>query len=464
MNNTKIENETKTRDNRKEMKKARRHKALYNVMMVAVHALGVGAIVGLSVALYFSQDKIEMQAKYQNQMESVYAKAYYNLLDGVNDVDTTMAKLSVANSEEKQEALLYEIWCASTLIEEYLATFENQDEGVRTAVKFVNQLGDYSLYLAGKLSRGESLDDNDRETLRKMRPMADALKESLKKVGTDLDRGKLFLEEDGVLESFASAFSTFSEPDFNYPEMIYDGPFSDALETRVAKGLEGQKEITEEEGAAIITKLFDGATEINHIGRFEGHIPTENYSFTYDGHPAYVQLSVRGGKVVNYTLSSTTEEGDTAVSEAGQIAIDFAKKLGFQNMQVVWSATAHGHTYVNLAPVVEGIILYPDLVKVKIDGDKVVGFDSAHHAYNHRDRHLPKPAIGEDEARKNLSVTPVRSGRLALIPDGGEKETLCYEYECEAEGTYFIYIDALTGAETEILYVIDDVDMGESMM
>ena len=461
--NKSIENETKTRDNRKEMKKARRHRTLRNVMLVAVHALGVGAIVGLSVALYFSQDKIEMQAKYQNQMESVYAKAYYNLLDGVNDVDTTMAKLSVAKSEEKQEALLYEIWCASTLIEEYLATFENQDEGVRTAVKFVNQLGDYSLYLAGKLSRGESLDDNDRETLRKMRPMADALKESLKKVGTDLDGGKLFLEEDGVLESFASAFSTFSEPDFNYPEMIYDGPFSDALETRVAKGLEGQKEITEEEGEEIITKLFDGATDINHIGRFEGHIPTENYSFTHNGHPAYVQLSVRGGKVVNYTLS-TTEEGDTAVSEAGQIAIDFAEKLGFQNMQVVWSATAHGHTYVNLAPVVEGIILYPDLVKVKIDGDKVVGFDSAHHAYNHRDRHLPKPAIGEDEARKNLSVTPVRSGRLALIPDGGEKETLCYEYECEAEGTYFIYIDALTGAETEILYVIDDVDMGESMM
>ena len=462
--NKSIENETKTRDNRKEMKKARRHRTLRNIMMVVVHALGVGAIVGLSVALYFSQDKIEMQAKYQNQMESVYAKAYYNLLDGVNDVDTTMAKLSVAKSEEKQEALLYEIWCASTLIEEYLATFENQDEGVRTAVKFVNQLGDYSLYLAGKLSRGESLDDNDRETLRKMRPMADALKESLKKVGTDLDGGKLFLEEDGVLESFASAFSTFSEPDFNYPEMIYDGPFSDALETRVAKGLEGQKEITAEEGAAIISKLFDGATDINHIGRFEGHIPTENYSFTYAGHPAYVQLSLRGGKVVNYTLSSTTEEGDTAVSEAGQIAIDFAEKLGFRNMQVVWSATAHGHTYVNLAPVVEGIILYPDLVKVKIDGDKVVGFDSAHHAYNHRDRHLPKPAIGEDEARKNLSVTPVRSGRLALIPDGGEKETLCYEYECEAEGTYFIYIDALTGAETEILYVIDDVDMGESMM
>ena len=72
MNKNKAENETKTpRDNRKEMKKARRHRTLRNIMMVVVHALGVGAIVGLSVALYFSQDKIEMQAKYQNQMESV---------------------------------------------------------------------------------------------------------------------------------------------------------------------------------------------------------------------------------------------------------------------------------------------------------------------------------------------------------------------------------------------------------
>jgi hypothetical protein len=229
----------------------KRHKGWYTAFMAVVHALGVGAIVGLSVALYFSQDKIEMQVKYQNQMESVYARAYYNLLDGVNDIDTTMAKLTVAKSREKQEALLYEVWCASTLAEEYLATFENQDEGVRTAVKFVNQLGDYSLYLAGKLSKGEGLSEEDRLTLKKMKPLADALKESLKKVSTDLDQGKMFLEDNGVIDNFASAFSAFSEPDFDYPEMIYDGPFSDSLETITARGLDGE-EITYEQGEQII--------------------------------------------------------------------------------------------------------------------------------------------------------------------------------------------------------------------
>jgi germination protein YpeB len=307
----------------------KRHKGLYTAFMAVVHALGVGAIVGLSVALYFSQDKIEMQVKYQNQMESVYARAYYNLLDGVNDIDTTMAKLTVAKSREKQEALLYEVWCASTLAEEYLATFENQDEGVRTAVRFVNQLGDYSLYLAGKLSKGEGLSEEDRLTLKKMKPLADALKESLKKVSTDLDQGKMFLEDNGVIDNFASAFSAFSEPDFDYPEMIYDGPFSDSLETLTARGLDGE-EITYEQGEQIIKNLFDGVSEVNYIGRFDGRIPTENYSFVQDGKQGYIQLSVRGGRVVNYTLATDSydvgEEGG-----AGGVALEFAKKLGYQN-------------------------------------------------------------------------------------------------------------------------------------
>ena len=37
---------------------------------------------------------------------------------------------------------------------------------------------------------------------------------------------------------------------------------------------------------------------------------------------------------------------------------------------------------------------------------------------------------------------------------------LTYEYECEQGGTYFVYIDALTGDEVNILYVIDSEEQG----
>ena len=454
-------------DNSREKQSRPKRNWVYGICMAIIHALGVGAIVGLSVALHFSQEKLASQVTYQNQMESVYARAYYSLLDGVNDMDTTLAKLTIAKSREKQESLLYDIWCASTLAEEYLATFGNSDEGVRTAVKYINQLGDYSLHLADKLSRGEQLTEKDRATLEKMRPMAGMLKESLQKINGDLNEGKLFMEDNGILKEFSKAFSSFSEPDFNYPQMIYDGPFSDGLETASAKGLEGLEDIDQKKGEKIIGELFDGVSEIEYIGRFDGRIPTENYSFKINGKTAFVQLSTKGGKVINFSLAET-KDGDNEISKnAGEKAVAFAKQMGYKNMQVVWSATAHGHTYINLAPVEEGIILYPDLVKVKIDNEsgEIIGFDSAHHAYNHRKRNLEKPAIAESDARNNLSIKPIAEGRLALIPEGGgQKETLCYEYQCESEGTYFVYIDALTGAETEILYVIDDTDQGQSLM
>ena len=170
--------------------------------------------------------------------------------------------------------------------------------------------------------------------------------------------------------------------------------------------------------------------------------------------------------MVNYTLSATSESDAGVVKNAGEKAVAFAKKLGYENLQVVWTATSHGHTYINLAPIVDGIILYPDLVKVKIDDESglITGFDSTHHAYNHRKRVFEKPTIAEDKARENLSYEPIAVGKLALIPEGGQKETLCYEYQCDHDGTYFIYIDAMTGAETEILYVIDDVNEGQSLI
>ena len=188
------------KDNSREKQSRPKRNWVYGICMAIIHALGVGAIVGLSVALHFSQEKLASQVTYQNQMESVYARAYYSLLDGVNDMDTTLAKLTIAKSREKQESLLYDIWCASTLAEEYLATFGNSDEGVRTAVKYINQLGDYSLHLADKLSRGEQLTEKDRATLEKMRPMAGMLKESLQKINGDLNEGKLFMEDNGILK------------------------------------------------------------------------------------------------------------------------------------------------------------------------------------------------------------------------------------------------------------------------
>lgn len=465
-NNSKFEiEETTSATGQSTQKKHKKNKTAKIVTVAVIQALGVGAIVGLSVALYYSQDKIESQENYQNELESVYSRAYYDLTDAADDIDITMAKLAVASTPAKQRELLYDLWKTATLAENHLGTFQGNDEGTLAASKFVNQLGDYSLYLAGKISKGEAVTPEEKALLTKLKPATATLKNALKTAGDGLNEGKLFVGNEGVLSNFAEPFSVFVEPDVEYPEMIYDGPFSDALENKGAEALQNLPIIDENKGAELLKTYLPNAKDVSFVGKCEGRIPTLDYTLTIDGNSSWAQLSQKGGKLINF--NSMYEDGQTAATQkdAGAAAVEFAKKLGYGELQVVWSASANGQRFFNLAPVQEGVIIYPDLIKVKTDAESgtILGFDSSHHAYNHKPRILPKPTISESEARKQVTLDGVGEGRLSLIPKKGSSEVLAYEFEGESNGTYFVYIDAVTGEEADILYVVD-TDNGTLLM
>ena len=117
----------------------------------------VSAIVGLSVALYFSQQTVATHEAYQKQMDAVHFRAYYDLLDGANDLGINLRKIGVSNSPKMQQDLLYEVWNVAGLAEDDLSSFEAQSDGVMNARKFVNQLGDFSHTLALKISRRKTV-------------------------------------------------------------------------------------------------------------------------------------------------------------------------------------------------------------------------------------------------------------------------------------------------------------------
>lgn len=426
--------------------------------------LCASAIVGLSVALYYAQQNIETHETYQRQMDAVYSRAYYDLMDGASDLGITLRKIGVSNSKEMQQSLLYEVWNVAQLAEDNLGMFESQDDGILQAQKFVNQLGDYSHTLALRMADGKSLSVDERQKLLQFGEMADVYKRALESVGEGVDSEKMFMEEGGALENFLSAFSAFTEPSFEYPEMIYDGPFSSALENRQTLGLTG-KEITREEAQKKMGKYFKGygASNIEFIGDGEGNIPTYNFSLNLKGENAFVQLSKKGGMLISLNASQTANSvsKNEASATCQQTAIEFAKNVGFDNMQVVWSSSSNGVCVINLAPLQDGVILYPDLVKVKVaeQSQAVLGFDSTHYAYNHKQREIATPGINQEMAKMNLSLQTEDEGRLALIPLRETREVLAYEFECESNGTYYVYIDAMSGEEVNILYVIED-DLG----
>lgn len=455
--------------NEKKSKKRTRSKVVKTAVLGTVLGLCASAIVGLSVALYYAHRTIGAHETYQRQMNAVYSRAYYDLLDGASDLGISLRKICVSNSPKMQQSLLYEVWGCAQLAEDNLGMFESQDDGILKAQKFVNQLGDYTHALALRIAEGKSLTAEDRQTLAKLGDIADVYKSALHKAGNGLENGGVFVGDNGVLDSFTSAFEAFSEPSFNYPEMIYDGPFSSALENRNTYGLNGD-EINENKGIAIVKGIFEkyNPQNIKFVGEADGDIIALNYTFETMGESAFVQLSKKGGMLVLFSLSPKQER--TAIKQEAsksciETALAFARKSGFEDMQTVWSSSSDGECVVNLAPVENGAVLYPDLIKVKVreDENMVIGFDASHYAFNHRQRGVQSPIITSEEAMQNLSLTPVSEGRLALIPLRETREVLTYEFECEQDGTYYVYIDANTGEEVNILYVIED-DMGARTM
>lgn len=440
-------------------------KAVKIAVLSTIMGLFSCAIVGLSVALYYAQSSLNSHLSYQRQMDAIYQRAYYDLLDGASDLGINLRKISVSNSKAMQQSLLYDVWSACELAGGNLATFKSNDDGVLRAQKFVNQLGDYSHTLALQLAGGKQLCKEDRERLYKMGEIADVFQQSLESVQKNLDEANLNLSDDGALDVFVKSFSAFTEPSFNYPEMIYDGPFSSALENRQVKGLHGEN-LTAEQGAIALKKRLASLNpqSVRFSCEGEGNIKTLDYIVQTDDGSAYVQIAKQGGMLVS--LNSNGEAQRASVIEAHDTcqsrALAFAEAVGFEDMQVVWSSSSEGECVVNLAPVQDGVILYPDLVKVKVrEGDLfVTGFDASHYAFNHCARTLATPTISLAQATQAVSVPPVREGRLALIPLRETIELLTYEFECQQNGTYYIYIDARTGEECNILYVIDD-DMGQ---
>ena len=113
--------------------------------------------------------------------------------------------------------------------------------------------------------------------------------------------------------------------------------------------------------------------------------------------------------------------------------------------------------FINYAPLVDGIIYYPDLIKLKIasDNGNILGLEARNYAFNHTTRTLPTPALSSAEAQKKLSVSDgATGGKLCLIPYKTNAEKLAYEFIVTTNGTYYIYVDAVSGEEINILYVV----------
>ncbi|MBP5404448.1 MAG: germination protein YpeB [Clostridia bacterium] len=421
----------------------------------------------LILALFVAKYAVERaraedaEMRYKTATENVYRKSYYSLTYNMDGLDGALTKLSVARSAPLRQEYLSEVSTYSTAAAENLSNLAEKDAENSKLLKFINQTGDYAKYLDEKLARGGTLSEEDSSRLLEISAIVRKMKGSLGEIAGKVEEGEFidFLQDDE--SDFSSMIRSFENDDVAYPSMIYDGPFSDSMTEREAKAL-GAEEINEAQ-ASVLAKTLLPHSEIAEVTVKEG---CKNVFETYDcelkteSGVAYVTLSKRGGFPVSMNAPREEEsEVRLTAKDAEAIAEGYVASLGLDSMKAVWASLYENVYFINLAYVTRDVIVYPDLIKVKVDASKgeVVGMESLNYIFNHKERNIPIPVLKEDEARSALSEDiEVESLRLALVPTKGDGEMLTYEaYGRKGDDRYFVYIDAASGAEVKIMRVLD---------
>ena len=114
---------------------------------------------------------------------------------------------------------------------------------------------------------------------------------------------------------------------------------------------------------------------------------------------------------------------------------------------------------VNYAYEQDGVVVYPDLIKVKIalDNGEIVGFESKGYIMNHTERDIPEPKLTEEQVRANFTgKRDLSTVGLAIIPHEFRYRNLCYELKGKLnDRDFLVYINAETGKEEKVLIIIN---------
>lgn len=436
-------------------------------IVAAIVLIGTIATLGTFLGLYVRKD-----GKWRSQTENIYRSSYYTLTDSLLNMENNLAKMRVARTDSMQQQLLIQTALNARTAQACLSALSEDGHDLTPLMKFANQTGDYAQYCAHKISMGDSIDDMEYRVLDQMYELAYRLNVSLGQIGAQADEnGQNFVADVGkVGQILTDALGDLADGGIEYPSLIYDGPFSDALEKREPIALKGQ-EYDAEEAKQFVERALGGKKmqSCELLSECSSGFDSYLYAFTAeDGAQGSAEITKIGGIVVMWDSSVTVDDPTYSEEEGVQLAAQYLKACGMEHMSAVWSSVRGSVLYVNFCYQTGDVICYPDMVKVKVSlqTGEVVGYEALNYIYNHNEkRDFVRPALTPQQAQTTDCGSMEVSGvRLALIPTAGGGERLTYELSGTLENTmFFVYVDADTGRQVKILQVIDS-DEGKLLM
>lgn len=428
------------------------------------------AVVVLGVFAYGSYRRAEM-ADYAAALN--FQHAFAELCTGLSGMDTALQKSVYVRGAELESAVCAEIFSKAMTAQMALGVLPFSTQELEQTAGFISRVGDYAFAMTRQASAG-GLTDEQREALRSLSDTASLLSQNVLQLQADIAGGALDIGslvqaeaqldavEDSALPQTLGQGMRLMESEFpETPSLIYDGPFSSHLERQSPKMLEGRSRISQTEGRSLAADFLGTAVgRVYPNGACEGDMPAWYYSARVQDNEFTIAVSKQGGEVIGFVGSRLPADGSISAEQCIENARRFLERRGYSGMTESYYIRQGNIITVNFAFEQDGVICYPDLVKVGVAADTggICSFEARGYLNCHTARELPAASVSAEQAAE--SVAPeleITSSRLALIPTNSE-EKLCYEFVCRAqdERGYIVYVNAESGRQEKLLILLED--------
>ena len=238
------------------------------------------------------------------------------------------------------------------------------------------QVGEYAVSLSDRAADGETFTEEELNTLKQLESYANEFHQEVLAAQDAVQTGSLNLLEgsnelteanaEAEAISFTDGFEELEQSLAGCPSLVYDGPFSDHLLQQTPRMTEHAQEVSVEEAQKKAAEACGVSEEELEAGSDElSTMPC--YCFQSDD--GYAAVTKNGGYLCYFMKYRELGNQTLSVEECNKAAKEYLDTIGISDVRDTYYEIHEGQIILNFAHDEDGVLCYPDLVKVTIAMD-----------------------------------------------------------------------------------------------
>lgn len=401
--------------------------------------------------------------RYTTRIDAQSTKAFYEAVDSVARLDSSLKRISLATDETMQTSILMQIYSDAQAAETALSVLPVELDSLGSLAHHINLIGDYAYAVSGVTGKGETLPEEICKQLSSFAEIAsdlteqliilrqavmdqavspehyDMLTDSLQNLERDAD-----VQENILKNELCSLTRGLKNPEPVY----YDGKFCDHTND-VPAMLKGQREISTNEARSIAAEFLSVDEDaLAAVGKIQGDIECWRFETVDEGFQTMTDVSVSGGYIVRFLSDRDNSRGlpaDAAESVLRGCGCDRIALSNTDDNSVFQTKSC--------IPMQNDVFLYPDQVAIQVSDNSLISMDLTSFIKNHHIRDLS--VFDQDNAYQQALPQgfTVQQERNAVIssPGGGECFCKCVSGVSSDNLHAVIIIDLQTGKQVQLL-------------